>query len=36
MNAQILPSWDLAALTERLGWPALLRRLDRIDPDYRG
>jgi ribulose-5-phosphate 4-epimerase/fuculose-1-phosphate aldolase len=32
---QIAPPYDLPALTERLAWPALLRRLDRVDPSYK-
>jgi ribulose-5-phosphate 4-epimerase/fuculose-1-phosphate aldolase len=35
LKQQIQPPWDLPGLTERLGWPALLRRLDRVDPSYR-
>ncbi len=35
LKEQIKPPWDLPALTERLGWPALIRRLERIDPGYR-
>ena len=35
LKQQIQPPWDLPALTERLGWPALIRRLDKLDPGYR-
>jgi ribulose-5-phosphate 4-epimerase/fuculose-1-phosphate aldolase len=35
VKQQILPPWDLPGLTERLGWPALLRRLEKVDPGYR-
>jgi ribulose-5-phosphate 4-epimerase/fuculose-1-phosphate aldolase len=35
VKRQIQPPYDLPALTERLGWPALLRRLDRLDPAYK-
>jgi ribulose-5-phosphate 4-epimerase/fuculose-1-phosphate aldolase len=35
VKQQIQPPWDLPTMTESLGWPALIRRLDRLDPGYR-
>lgn len=35
VKQQILPPWDLPGLTESIGWPALLRRLEKMDPGYR-
>ncbi len=35
LREQIAPPYDLSALTERLAWPALLRRLNKLDPSYR-
>ena len=34
-NAALAPSGGLSALAEKLVWPALLRKLDRIDPGFR-
>ena len=35
LSQQIKPPYDLSALTERLAWPALLRRLDQVDQTYK-
>ena len=35
LKQQIAPPYDLPALTERLGWPALLRKLEKLDPAYK-
>jgi ribulose-5-phosphate 4-epimerase/fuculose-1-phosphate aldolase len=35
LRKQIAPPYDLSSLTERLAWPALLRRLDKLDPSYK-
>lgn len=35
LKQQIAPPYDLSEMTERLAWPALLRRLDKLDPGYK-
>jgi ribulose-5-phosphate 4-epimerase/fuculose-1-phosphate aldolase len=35
LTQQIKPPYDLPELTERLAWPALLRRLDKVDQGYK-
>ncbi len=34
-NAAIVTSGGLSAAADRLVWPALLRKLDRLDPGFR-
>jgi hypothetical protein len=35
-NAALALSGGMSKLAEKLVWPALLRKLDRIDPGFRG
>jgi hypothetical protein len=34
-NAELVTSGGLSAAADRLVWPALLRKLDRLDPGFR-
>ncbi len=34
-NAALVRSGGLAMVADKLVWPALLRKLDRVDPGYR-
>ena len=35
LKQQVVPKDGAPSLTERLGWPALMRRLEKIDPGFR-